>query len=186
MRIFLAVTAFLMVAGTAQAQHNTGAAYVNLGYGFHSGEIAEVGEVDTGGIVFRSGYDFSQYMGFEAEGFVGLDDEGISATVPAGTFTLDAKVRYSATAFFLGRYPVGETGSSVLVRLGYGQTEYDLSNPMLDGASTAFVSSVTNDGFAYGIGGEWLIHGLNGIRADYTSYNNGKEDVFAISWVTRF
>ena len=179
MRIAALLFTLMMITGAAQAQHNVGAAYINLGYGFHSGEITDIGDVDSNGIVFRSGYDFSRYAGFEAEGFLGLEDDSVDVMTMAGLLTVDAEVKYSATAFIVGRYPVGRTGSSIFVRLGYGQTEYDLG-------AAGIPDKVTHDGFAYGIGGEWLVHGLNGVRADYASMNNGAEDVFSVSYVRRF
>lgn len=180
MRIVTLLFTLIMMTGAAQAQHNVGAAYLNVGYGFHNGEIAELGDVDSNGIVFRSGYDFSQYAGFEVDGFIGLEDDSLSVMTTGGTITVDAEVKYSVAAFIVGRYPVGQTGSSVFLRFGYGQTEYDLSS------LAALPDSVTNDGFAYGLGGEWLFHGLNGVRADYTSMNNGDENVFAVTYVRRF
>lgn len=180
MRIFALLFACLVTTGAASAQHNVGAAYLNVGYGFMNGEITDLGDVDTNGLVFRSGYDVSRYLGFEAEGFIGLEEDSLDVMTIAGMLSVDADVKYSATAFIVGRYPVGQTGSSVFARFGYGETEYDLSAPGLT------TNSVSNDGFAYGIGGEWLFHGLNGVRADYTSMNNGSEDVFAISYVRRF
>lgn len=135
----------------------------NLGY------YGTLGAVNVDGDIFgvqgRLGKNFHKHFGAEIEGSTGITrDNGTG---------LD----YSVAGFGVGRLPITQK-IGLLARGGYHVSEY--SNGAFDN---------TEDGFAYGVGGEYALNSKSGLRADWTRYetdNLGTQDAFSLAYLRRF
>jgi len=164
---FLAAgAAVIAMAGTAQAQD--GQAYVNVG--------VDTLEFDSYGIGAKVGYKFSDWLGAEVQGSIGVIDDEVETL---GT-TVDVGYDYLLGGFAVATLPVSD-GVEFIGRVGYYTTEVT--------ASAGNVSeSATADGFAGGVGMQYLWDDLNGIRADYTYLDGdgGHADGFSVAYVRKF
>jgi len=167
----LAATALTAFATSAQAQ-DTGA-YINLG--------VDAVEFDAYSLAARAGYQFTENFSVEGQGSFGIIDDEVQS--------IDVGVDYSVAAFVRGSIPVGEQ-FSLFARGGYHFTQFGAEGNGID-------DSLDFDGFAYGVGGEYMINDLNGIRADITLYDSsddningvdvsGTSDVYSIAYVRKF
>ena len=158
-----------MLAPTAFAQSDL---YVTGGYTAFDGDDATLNA-----FTLRGGLSFHEILGAELEGSFGLGAEDVSG---GGQVELENQFG----AYLVGRYPIAPA-FDVLARIGYTTGEYQSSN---NGVS----SDVDVDGFAFGIGGEYMLTEQFGIRGDYTRVEaeddsfDGGIDVFAISGVYKF
>ncbi len=134
----------------------TGYTYGNLGLNYY--------DVDDGGVgvVGRVGYQSAGILGAELEGTVGLKDQSFTQ----GANIVSGGQDYSAAAFAVARMPVGDK-FSVHARGGYHLTNID--SQARNGAVTTLASD-TVDGFAYGVGGEYMLSARDSVRLDYTRY----------------
>ena len=116
---------------------------------------------DLGGITGRVGVGFGRYFAVEGEASFGVADDG--------GLELDNEIG----AFVVGKLPIAST-FDIFGRVGVARIE---TSP---GGS--------EDGLAYGAGGEFHLTDKDGIRADYTrhDYDAGEVDAFNISYVRRF
>lgn len=133
--------------------------------------------VNFDAVAIRGGYDFTNYFGLEGEGLIGVDGD----TVNVGGTNVDIDMDYALSGFVVGRLPVAEN-ANLFARAGYTTASFDAS-----AAGATF--SDDDDGFAYGIGGEWFFDGVNGVRLDVTRTefdDGGDVDSFGISYVRRF
>lgn len=119
-----------------------------------------VEDTDVGGITARLGYDFTPHVGVEGEASVGVVDDG------------DAELDNAEGVFVIGRLPLAG-GWSVHGRAGYER---------LDG------NGGDDEGFAYGVGGQYDFNAKVGVRGDYTrvSGDDDDTDTFAVTAVYRF
>jgi len=116
---------------------------------------------ELGGITGRLGVGFGRHLAVEGEASFGVSDDG--------GLELDNEIGL----FVVGRLPVAST-FDLFGRVGVARIE---TSP---GGS--------EDGLAYGGGGEFHLTDKDGIRADYTrhDYDAGEVDAFNISYVRRF
>jgi len=111
----------------------------------------------------KLGYAFTEYLGAEVEGAIGIgDDDGIE---------LDSHL----AAFMVARLPAGDN-FDLFVRGGY---------------FTASISGdgggVDADGFGIGGGGQYFLTDNDGIRLEYTYLDDdGSADQFTLSYVRKF
>lgn len=125
----------------------------------------------------RAGYDFTEFFGIEAQGDIGIKGD----TVAVGATNVDVDMDYALSGFVVGRLPVADN-ANLFARAGYTTASFD--------ASAAGVTlSDDDDGFSYGVGGEWFFDGVNGVRFDITRTefdNAGDVDSIGLSYVRRF
>lgn len=167
------LTASVAVAAlTGVAAADAGDVRLSGGYTF-----IDVDDVDFDAVSFRAGYDFTDYVGVEGQLDIGLGDE----TVRVGAGTADVSLDYAFGGYVVGRAPIAEN-ANLFGRIGYVTAQAEAS-----AAGVTF--SDDDDGFAYGVGGEWFFDGYNGVRVDYTRIDfdtAGDADTFGISYVRRF
>lgn len=170
MRSMLITAAALagLTAGMASAQSSS----VSVGYTLLDGDGAEVGA-----IALRAGHDFTPHFGVEGEGLIGIQDDTIDVL---GT-PVDVSLDYGLAAYGVARLPVGQNGSNLFVRAGYGTVR-------VEGSSGGISVSEDVDGFAYGVGAEFLFFQNQGLRLDLTRFDgdDGELDSYGASWVIRF
>jgi outer membrane immunogenic protein len=162
-------TATLASAASAQDSHfNVGGGYTRV----------EIGELEFDAFSLRGGYDFNENFGVEAQFDLGMGDD--SLTIAGNTANID--LNYSAAIYGIGRLPVSEN-ANLFARIGYATTE-------LEASAVGVLVSDSDDGFSFGVGGEYFFDDFNGLRFDYTrtDYSDGDDDAdsIGISYVRRF
>lgn len=166
-----AILASLALAPMAAADSEL---YVNGGV-----SVFDTDEATINALAMRGGLNFNEIMGAEFEAAFGLGAEDLDS--PAGA---QIEVENQFSGFFVGRYPVLPQ-VDVLGRIGYTTGELQVSN---SGVS----ADAEIDGFAFGIGGEYMFTKAFGVRGDYTRIEadddqfDGGIDVFAIVGVFKF
>ena len=148
----------------------TSSAYVGLGYGFGTAELAVSDynfmvsdSVDADNIFLQAGYNFNEYVAVEGRYAFGAT---YSDNLPVDTLALYLKPQYPITSEL-----------SVYGLLGYAWNE-------VDNTDTDF------DGFAYGIGAKYAVIEDVEVFVDYTSVYSDTEsfgdvdvdtDVYAVN-----
>lgn len=162
------IAALALTAMPAQAGEGQG--YGNLGVIMY--------DIDAGafGIVARGGYDISQNFAIEAEGSLGVikDKETI------GTVEVKTGVDFSAGAFAVAKAPISEN-MEIFARGGYYFAN-------AEARSGSVAADVDLDGLAFGGGLQLNMKNNNGIRFEYTRYDEdgGGFDSVAVSYVKKF
>ncbi|MEO0607653.1 MAG: porin family protein [Pseudomonadota bacterium] len=168
---FTAILASLALAPVAVADSEL---YVNGGV-----SVFDTDEATINALNMRGGLNFNEIMGAEFEAAFGLGAEDLDS--PEGA---QIEVENQFSGFFVGRYPV-LSRVDVLGRVGYTTGELQVSN---SGVST----DAEIDGFAFGIGGEFMFTDSFGLRGDYTRIEadddqfDGGINVIAIVGVFKF
>ena len=166
LKIALATAVLTGFASTATAQDS--GIYGNVG--------VKTYEFDTYNVLGRLGYNFSEYLGVEAEGSFGVS--GTSET--AFGQEVDIDTNWDFGAYLISRWGVTDN-FDIFLRGGYSVVEIE--------ASAGGISDSENfDGFAVGGGVQYNWDGQNGVRLGYT-YNDvdgGGADVIDLSYVRKF
>lgn len=139
----------------------------------------DIDEATLTAFTARGGIEFHELLGaeFEASFGLGAEDLGNSATA-------EIELENQFGGYLVGRYPVLPQ-LDVLGRIGYTTGEFQTSN---GGVST----DTDADGFAFGVGGEYMITRQFGLRGDYTRIEadedelDGGINVFALAAVYKF
>lgn len=155
----LIATIFTGFATTAQAQDS--GTYVNFG--------VKTYEFDTYNLMARLGYNFTENLGIEVEGSV-----GIIGKEEAG-FDVDSK--WDLGAYVIGYIPLSEQ-VELFGRVGYTTVNFDVNG----------VADQDFDGFAAGGGLQYNFDSTNALRLGYT-YNDADDlgaDVIDLSYVRKF
>jgi hypothetical protein len=136
---------------------------------------------DIYGIQGRLGYQSASVLGAEVEGSFGVSDE--STTVGATTGKLG--VDYQLAGFAVARAPLGNK-FSVHSRAGYHVTQF--GGEETTAGVTTDIDIDSQDGFAYGIGGEYALGPNKAIRLDVTRYNvdGGGLESLALGYSQKF
>ena len=135
--------------------------------------------VDLQAFNLRGGIEFHELLGAEFEAAFGLGAEEID-----GGSGAEAELENQFGGFIVARYPV-IPNLDVLGRIGYTSGELQTSN---NGVS----SDADLDGFAFGIGGEYMFTEQLGVRGDYTRVEvdddalDGGVNMFSIAGVYKF
>ncbi len=138
-------------------------------------------DLTLGAIVTRYQRDVIAYRGvdFGAEGELSYGVIGDTTEFLAQEIEVDAQFGYGAYA--TAAYPLTKKGTNLFVRLGYARQE--IGNRLDE-------TTITNevDGFAYGLGGNWMFTDRQGVRADALVIQGGDEDtddldVYSFSYV---
>ncbi|HEX5379093.1 MAG TPA: porin family protein [Phenylobacterium sp.] len=162
------------IPAVAAAQDAAGTSYYGtLGYGASSVE-----GVDLGAIQGRLGVRFGQHLGVEGELAAGVKDD----KTYVGGVPVKIDLEHQAAIYGVGYLPVAPN-ADLFARVGYGTTKLKAS------ASGASVSDA-GDSWNYGVGGQYLLDGANGVRADYTRYDfkdsSANADVWSVAYVRKF
>ncbi|WP_395650611.1 porin family protein [Brevundimonas sp.] len=173
--IILSAAAVSLFAVPAMAQSLQSPTYYGtLGYSQMQGDDADLGAV-TG----RLGAKLTPYLGVEGETSFGVGHDDVSF---AG---VDGKVehRYDVAAYGVATLPV-QPNFDLFARVGYGVTEVKAS-------AAGVAASDHSDSVNYGVGANYHLDGVNGIRADWTRRdfqddNAGEADVYSLSFVRKF
>ncbi len=173
--ILLSAAAVSLFAVPAMAQSLQSPTYYGtLGYSQMQGDDADLGAV-TG----RLGAKLTPYLGVEGETSFGVGHDDVSF---AG---VDGKVehRYDVAAYGVATLPV-QPNFDLFARVGYGVTEVKAS-------AAGVAASDHSDSVNYGVGANYHLDGVNGIRADWTRRdfqddNAGEADVYSLSFVRKF
>lgn len=172
-RILIAAAAVsaLIIPAAAFAQ-DTGV-YGTLGYaqGDYDG-------VDLGALQARLGYKFTPNLGVEGELAGGIKGDSVTVLgVP-----VDVDLKHQAAIYGVASLPVNEH-AELFARVGYGTTK-------IKGSAGGAAASIDGDSWNYGIGGQWLFDGTNGVRADWTRHDfkdgGDNADVWSLGYVRKF
>lgn len=149
--------------------------YGTLGY-----DDVDMSHQNLGAIQGRLGARLNPYFGVEGEYSYGVKGDKIA--VPGAP---DVKVQQTGqeAIYGVGFLPINRN-FDLLARVGYGHTSGT-------GVVPGVTPGVKGDSWNYGVGGQYMFDGKNGLRVDYTreSYQpRGSEDanVWAISYVRKF
>ncbi len=190
----LATTTILISGFASVASAQDTGFYVNLGADVFSLDIEDADTVSPITIGGKVGYNVNQYFAVEGQAAFGLSDSKLDNE--DGTDSgVDAGIDSSFAAFGVVKYPVSDQ-IEIFGRAGYHFTEVGLSADELDGVNVG----VDTDGFALGLGGQYMFDGSNGIRLEYTYLDadfdgddldldedvSGNANVFSLSYVRKF
>ncbi len=180
--------AIVLLAGAAPAlaQVGSGAGTFDGSIGYtHLNAGEDEFEAELGAVTARVGYRFSEYVGAEAEGSVGVDDQEYRGTFGGTAYNASVGLNYQTAAYAKALFPVSPN-VDVFGRVGVGYAEFDAE------ASVAGVRDRVTDGgsfLAAGAGGQAFIDGVNGFRAEYTRWE-GEDDTSvntaSLSYVRKF
>jgi outer membrane immunogenic protein len=171
----------------AQATPNTGA-YGTLGY-----DNTHDSGTNLGAIQGRLGYRFNDWLGVEGELAGGVKGDNVSATIGTSTATGKAKLSNEEAIYGVGFLPLG-TQWDLIGRIGYGHSKVKVSDITVNGTPvpvTNLSGSASGDSWNFGVGAQYHVDGVNGVRADYTreefrGNGAGHADVWAIAYSRRF
>ena len=135
-------------------------------------------DIDSFGLEGRLGYDSGRILGAEVEGSIGLFDDDSAALIGGNPVEIDTGFDYNLAAFAIARTPVFN-GLSAHVRGGYDFRQLEVT--ATDAAGNIVRAEDNLDGFAYGVGAEYALSRNDGIRVDYTRYENDAFDTDSIS-----
>ena len=141
-------------------------------------QIVDLGEEDANVTMIngRLGYRLNDFFAVEGEVGFGVSDESFNRSVPVTVLgsdldidtNVDLKVKNYYIAFARGIIPVSEQ-FDFFGRIGYGQASAKANaTASVEGLTASGSRSDNASGFAYGIGGQYNLSGVDGIRADYT------------------
>jgi len=149
-------------------------------YGTLGGVLYDT-DIDSYGIEGRIGYNSGRILGAEVEGSFGIIDD--TRTITA--VDLETGVDYNIAAFALARLPISQR-LSLHARGGYDFRKLSASGTDAMGMTQEL--DLNLDGFAYGFGGEYAISPRDGLRLDFTRYDNelGALESVSASYVRKF
>ena len=170
MKFILATAAAAAICAAAPAlafaQDNTQSpdgAYANLGWSHVTTNGAS-----TEGIQGRLGYRFMPFLGVEGELRGGLTTGNATVNYTTGAppvttaITSGVKQSMAGAGYVVGFLPLMPNRLDLLARVGYGWSRYDLTPTGLA------ASHADEHGLRYGVGGQYLFDGSNGVRVDWT------------------
>ena len=167
----LALVAGTIAAPAAMAQSDL---YVTGGYSAIDGDGATLNAISV-----RGGLFFHEIVGAELEASFGLGAEDFDGFAGA-----EIELENQFAGYLVGRFPATRE-IDVLGRIGYTTGEFQI-------ASNGVSSDAEVDGFAFGIGAEYMLTEQFGFRGDYTRIEaeddqlDGGVDMFSISGVFKF
>jgi outer membrane immunogenic protein len=132
--------------------------------------------VDLGAVTGRLAWTANDIFGVEGEVHVGIDDD---RQVVGGVAT-DVELKHAAAIYGTAGVPLGENGR-VFGRVGYGTQKFEAR-------AAGVTASDSDESFNYGVGAQFFLDGVNGIRGDFTKhdFDGGDIDVWSLSYVRRF
>ena len=142
-------------------------------------------DADSFGIEGRIGYNSGRIFGAEVEGSLGLTDESSVVASAVGPIDVKAGFDYNFAAFGIARLPLSHR-LSLHARGGYDFRDITAIGTAQDGTSATISQSL--DGLAYGVGAEYALSPRDGLRLDFTRYDNdiGASDSVSASYTRKF
>ena len=168
--VFAAASAAALLAAAPAMAQDGPSVYINGGYAVVDAETT--GDANFDAIALRGGVKFTQHLGIEAEGHIGVTDADVGAT------KIDLDSAYGV--YVVGFIPASEK-MTFHGRIGFGNNEF---------TSTTGATSTSRgyDSINYGIGGTYMLNDRFGLRGDYTRIDNsdskipnGDANVFSLS-----
>ena len=162
-------------AQTSQPSLTSPTIYGTLGY-----DDVDMSHQNLGAIQGRLGARLNPYFGVEGEYSYGVKGDKIGV---AGAPDVKVNQNSQEAIYGVGFLPINPN-FDLLARVGYGHT-----------SGTGFVPGVTpgvrGDSWNYGVGGQYMFDGKNGLRVDYTREsfqprNSEDANVWAVSYVRKF
>jgi outer membrane immunogenic protein len=117
-------------------------------------------EADLGGFTGRLGLHLNPFFAIEGEGTLGVHKDH------------QVKLKHETGIFAVASLPVAEH-LDLFARLGASQIR---TNPKLGDDS----------GFAYGVGGQYMFTGNDGVRGDVTRHEDHDQTSYSLSYVRMF
>ena len=165
-----AVAAFAVVSAPAFAQTLPPATFAPVTYSGSLGySQVDARSVDLGAIQARLDARFGPYVGVEGEAAIGVVDQTEAANGVNAKIHLDDEF----AAYAVGYLPLTAKGD-LFARVGYGQSRLKASVSSPNGSVSGFGNL---DSWNYGVGGQYLFDGKNGVRVDWTREHMSNFDV---------
>ncbi|MCI4645116.1 MAG: porin family protein [Hyphomonadaceae bacterium] len=149
--------------------------YGDVGYTYVMTDTDDA-DVDIGAITGHGGWEFSPNFAVEGEVSVGIQDDEVSV----GGTNVDVSMNYLIGAFGRAQLPVGDQ-IVVFARAG-------LVNAEIEAEAGGFSESQSESGAGYGVGAEFMLDAVNGVRFDYTRYDieDLEADALTLAYKRRF
>ncbi|MDP1632118.1 MAG: porin family protein [Caulobacter sp.] len=170
--LMITASAALLTATVPAMAHAEPQWYGTAGYAGADADSANLGALQG-----RVGVKLTPYIGFEGELGAGVKDDDVAV----GAGSVNVKLNYQAAAYAVGYVPVAPN-ADLFARVGYGTTDFDAS-----AGGTTFSGS--DDGFAWGVGGQYYFTAKDGVRVDWTRHDldkSGQADVLAVAYTRKF
>ena len=143
--------------------------YGTLGYSDISGR-----ELTNGAVTGRLGVRFWNYLGVEGELSVGINESHFLYSPPCKApictvpiFHMGSRLQNAEGIYAVGYLPLSPN-ADLFVRGGYGFANYS--------TSVSFFNGFSDQGLAFGGGGQYYFDGANGVRFDYTRQEDQSTD----------
>jgi outer membrane immunogenic protein len=165
--VLIAIIASSTLLATGVEAQNASKFYGNAGYSLLDTKITNLGVVGV-----RLGYEFTPNFAIEGEAGFGITSKELDI--------IDVKVDNTFGGFLVGKLPVADK-FELIGRIGYSHVKVSASG--LGGSAS------TDDGSAaYGVGMQFLFDDKNGVRGDFTRYeeNGSGFNGYTISYVRKF
>ena len=166
--LLLSVSGF---GGSAAADSDL---YLNAGISAFDGDGATLKALTA-----RGGLAFHELLSAELEASFGLGAEDLD-----GVSGVELKLENQVGGYLVGRYPL-LPNLEAIGRIGYTTGEFQAS-------AGGVAGDIETDGFAFGLGGEYMITQQLGLRGDYTRIEvdddglDGGVNAFALAAVYKF
>ncbi len=158
---------WLAIASTyppAAAQSFDATSYATLGY-----SDVQAANLTNGAVTGRAGVRFGRYLGVEGEFNFGVNDDRFIFSPPCPgpvcplgpDILITSKLRDAEAIYAVGFLPLSPD-ADLFIRGGYGAAHY----------ATHPASGFTEMSFNFGAGGDYFFDGTNGVRLDYTRFDN--------------
>jgi hypothetical protein len=149
----------------AVAQPFDASFYATLGY-----SSVQAANLTNGAVTGRAGVRFGRYLGVEGELNIGVDDDRFvfsapcTVLCPMPSILITSKLRDAEAIYAVAFLPLSPD-ADLFIRAGYGAAHYT-NHPVADFTQTSF---------NYGAGGHYFFDRMNGLRLDYTRFDNGHQ-----------
>lgn len=141
--------------------------YASLGY-----SDIQAAKITNSAMTARLGARLWSYFGIEGEASVGVNDDRFLYSVPCppsqpqcpgAVFRITSKLRDAEAIYAVGFLPI-TPDLDVFIRGGYGGAHYSAHSDPTNGFNEQSLN--------YGLGGDYFFFGSNGVRVDYTRFDN--------------
>jgi outer membrane immunogenic protein len=155
-------TALFGLSLPAAAQSFDATGYATLGYSY-----VQAANLTNGAVTARGGVRFGRYLGVEGELNFGVNDDRFvfslpcSVLCPPPAILITSKLRDAEAIYAVGFLPLSPD-ADLFIRAGYGAAHYTM-RPVPDFTETSF---------NFGAGGDYYFYRSNGVRLDYTRFDN--------------
>lgn len=127
----------------------------------------DINDVSLGGIQGRIGGQINENFAVEGELAIGVSGDDVLG--------VDVDLSKEFGLFVVGSMPVSES-ASLFARVGWVEGQVDVGGV-----------TVTDDGAAFGVGGQLFFTPNDGLRLEYTRYElDSSADTWALSYVRKF